>query len=179
VSLYETTKISHDHLSFSLTEKALLMAFTIHKRNEHGQETLRYSGEIVTRGEGWVCIRAAFGFASRDLGYIHLKQGDWFTEWFYADRWYNVFRIEDVDTGVLKGWYCNLTRPAEIHEDWAAADDLALDLFVQTDGTIRVLDEDEYAELSLTADEYQAVDAAVIEIRRRVAQRDSPFEDVL
>jgi uncharacterized protein len=154
------------------------MTFTIHKRDEHGRETLSYTGELVTRGEGWVCIRAAFGSASRDLGYIHLKKGDWFTEWFYADRWYNIFRIEDVDTGVLKGWYCNLTRPAEIHADYAAADDLALDLFVHPDGAIRVLDEDEYAVLELTSDEHQAVSAAVEEIRRLVAQREGPFAGV-
>lgn len=154
------------------------MTFTIYKRDEHGQEVFQYTGDLVERGEGWVCIRAAFGSASRDLGYIHLKQGDWFTEWFYADRWYNIFRIEDVETGVLKGWYCNLTRPAEIHADYAAADDLALDLFVHTDGSIRVLDEDEYAALVLTADEHQAVAAAVDEIRRLVAQRDGPFAGI-
>jgi len=154
------------------------MTFTIHKRDEHGQETFRYSGEVVTRGEGWVCIRAAFGMASRDLGYIHLKQGDWFTEWFYADRWYNVFRIEDVDTGVLKGWYCNLTRPAEIHDDYAAADDLELDIFVFPNGAIRMLDEKEYAKLKLPEEEQQAVASAVEEIRRLVAQREGPFEDI-
>ncbi len=154
------------------------MTFTVHKRNEHSRETFRYTGEVLERGAGWVCIRAAFGSPSRDLGYINLKHGDWFTEWFYADRWYNVFRIEDVDTGLLKGWYCNLTRPAEIHDDYTAADDLALDLFVHTDGMIRVLDEDEYAALMLTGEEHQAIADAVTEIRRLVAERAAPFEDI-
>jgi protein associated with RNAse G/E len=154
------------------------MSFTIIKRDEQGQEALRYTGELVARGEGWVCIRASFGFESRDLGYIHLKKGDWFTEWFYADRWYNVFRIEDAETGVLKGWYCNLTRPAEIHEEFSAADDLALDVFVHTNGAIRLLDEDEYAELTLTPEEHQAVQAALNEIRRLVAEREGPFTDI-
>lgn len=155
------------------------MVFTIYKRDEHGRDVFHYTGELVERGEGWVCIRAPFGFASRDLGYIFLKQGDWFTEWFYTDRWYNIFRIEDVETGVLKGWYCNLTRPAEIHADSAAADDLALDVFVHPDGAIRLLDEDEYAALSLTAEEHQAVDAAVREIKRLVTRREGPFAGII
>lgn len=151
------------------------MVYTIIKRDEHGQEALRYTGDLIGRGAGWVCIRAPFGFASRDLGYIHLKTGDWFTEWFYADRWYNVFRINDGATGALKGWYCNLTRPAEIHDDHAAADDLALDVFVHPDYTLRLLDEDEYAALTLTDDERQAVAAAVEAIRGLVARREGPF----
>lgn len=154
------------------------MIFTIYKRDEHGQDVLNYTGELIDRGEGWVCIKAPFGFATRDLGYILLKHGDWFTEWFYTDCWYNIFRIDDVDTGVLKGWYCNITRPAEIHETYAASDDLALDLFIHPNGEIRMLDEDEYEALSLTADEHEAVTAAVEEIRRRVAQRDGPFEAI-
>ena len=154
------------------------MTFTVYKRDEHGTVTFQYTGDVVTQGEGWICIRAAFGSASRDLGYIQLKQGDWFTEWFYADRWYNVFRIEDVETGLLKGWYCNITRPAEIHDDYAAADDLELDVFVHPDGKIRMLDEKEYARLKLPQEEHQAVDAAVAEIRRLVAQRAAPFEGI-
>ncbi|OQY20658.1 MAG: hypothetical protein B6I35_10355 [Anaerolineaceae bacterium 4572_32.2] len=46
-----------------------------------------------------------------DLGYVALEPSDRWTECFYTDRWYNVFEIHAADDS-LKGWYCNITRPA-------------------------------------------------------------------
>ena len=61
------------------------------------------------------------------------------TEWFYSDRWYNVFRLEDVDDDRLKGWYCNIGRPARLGKAVVAYDDLALDVFVTPEGGVTVL----------------------------------------
>jgi uncharacterized protein len=152
-----------------------MSVFTVIKRDVAGTETLRYTGELVERGAAWVCIRAPFSFSDRDLGYVVLRRGDIFTEWFYSDKWYNIFRIEDVDSGQLKGWYCNLTRPAEIQADTVAADDLALDVFVKPDGTWLLLDEDEYQALAIAPAEDAHVQAAITEITRLVAHRQPPF----
>lgn len=152
------------------------MSYTIIKRDQHGTEKLRYDGEIVERGETWVCVRAIFQFSDRDLGYMTMNRGDVFTEWFYADRWYNVFRVEDGATGALKGWYCNMTRPAEIGAASLAADDLALDVFVHpVDRSLLVLDEDEYNTLDLTESERSAVAAALDDIRQRAEAQEPPF----
>ena len=106
------------------------------------------------------------------------RRGDVFTEWFYSARWYNVFRIEDGASGALKGWYCNLTRPAQLGEQCVSADDLALDVFVRPDGALQLLDEDEYAELRLSALEHAAVLQAVEQIRQAVASGCAPFEEL-
>jgi hypothetical protein len=151
------------------------MNYTVHKCDHLGQITLSYTGEVVAQGEGWVCVVAPFGFSDRDLGYIVLKQGDIFTEWFYADRYYNVFAIHDRDDGGLKGYYCNFTRPAILAADSLRADDLALDLFVAPDGSTRLLDEDEYAALPLDAAERQQVAAALDELLRLIGARAYPF----
>ena len=126
-----------------------MTAYTIIKRDENGVETIRYQGEMLERVTNYVVVRAVFQMASKDRGYMLLRHGDIFTEWHYSDRWYNIFRISDPDTGVNKGWYCNLTRPAAIHDDSVAADDLRLDLFVAPTGTVILLDEDEFAEIAL------------------------------
>jgi protein associated with RNAse G/E len=49
----------------------------------------------------------------------------------------------------LKGWYCNITKPAVIEDDSVSYVDLALDLWVSADGTRKVLDEDELEALGL------------------------------
>ena len=152
--------------------------FTVYKLNTLGETELSYQGEVIERGENFVCIRAPFTFATRDLGYVILKTGDIFTEWFYSDKWYNVFRVEDVDSGALKGYYCNLTRPAIISENDVKAEDLALDVFVKPDGSTLLLDEDEYNALPLTENERTQVGKAVEEIQKLVSEAVTPFEDL-
>lgn len=152
--------------------------FMVIKRDANGIFQLEYKGEVREWGETWVCIDAVFGFSDRDLGYIRLCKGDLFTEWFFTDRWFNIFRVQDVHTQALKGWYCNITRPAEISENSLAADDLALDVFVYPDGRILLLDEDEFDALDLSPQEREIALSAVEQIKKMVAERQSPFDEI-
>lgn len=149
--------------------------FTVHKRDHTGKIVLSYQGEVIGRGETWVCIQARFEQSTRDLGYMVLKHGDMFTEWFYSDRWYNVFQIHDVDDNRLKGYYCNITRPAEISEAEVASDDLALDLFVHPNGMTQLLDEDEYESLQLPSHIQQTIRQTLAELKQLVAAKKGPF----
>ena len=148
------------------------------KRDHRGKPVIEYSGELVARGATWVCLRAPFNLPDKDAGFVVFRRGDIFVEWFYSDRWYNVFELYDVETGALKGWCCNITRPAELGDAVIAADDLALDVFVTPEGAITVLDEDEFAALALAADERQAALDAVAAIKRAVQSRAAPFQQV-
>jgi protein associated with RNAse G/E len=49
----------------------------------------------------------------------------------------------------LKGWYCNITKPAVIEDGHVSYVDLAVDLWVSANGARKVLDEDELEELAL------------------------------
>lgn len=149
----------------------------IYKLDEHGREVLHYDAELVQRGTHDVCVRAVFAFEV-DLGVVQFARGDIFTEWFYTDRWYNVFRVESGADGTLKGWYCNITRPAHITAEAVRADDLALDVFVDVRGTLHLLDEHEFAALTLSDEERRAAWDAVAQIRARVAQQLAPFEEI-
>ena len=85
-------------------------------------------------------------------------------ETFYRDRWYNVFAVYDRDDGVLKGWYCNVTRPATITDAAVSSDDLALDVWVSPAGDVTVLDEDEFAALPLPPADRTAARAALAQL---------------
>lgn len=150
--------------------------FTIVKLDAYGIEELRYAGDLIAQGDNWVCVDALFALPDRDLGYVRLCRGDRFREWFYADRWYNVFRVQDADKRFIKGWYCNITRPANIMVGQAAAEDLALDVFVTPDGRALLLDEAEFAALDLTEQERANAWDAVAEILRMVKERQPPFD---
>lgn len=152
--------------------------YTVIKRDANGKVELTYTGTVVDRSANSVCIDAIFGFSDRDLGYINLRNGDHFREWFYSDRWFNIFRVQDVDDSQLKGWYCNITRPAEIADTQVAADDLALDVFVYPDGRTLLLDEDEFADLTLSESDQQYAKNAVDTIMTMVSNRDYPFDEI-
>lgn len=153
-----------------------MTSITIHKRDHNGATLLEYGGEVVARGATWVCVNARFNFPDKDAGYVVFRLGDTFVEWYYTDRWYNVFTLYDVDDGHHKGWYCNVTRPAELTANLIAADDLALDVFVSPQREILILDEDEFAALALPPQDQQAAWAAVESIKRAVAAYESPFD---
>ncbi len=154
---------------------------TVHKLNQAGEVTVAWAGEVLAQAATSVRLVATFTRGPLELGYVTLRPGDRFVEQFYTDRWYNVFAIYNVGDDVFKGWYCNLTRPAQIgpHPSEAGllieAVDLALDYFRQPDGTEFVLDEDEFAALKLPSAEVAACRAALAELRALAAAGDGPF----
>jgi predicted RNA-binding protein associated with RNAse of E/G family len=147
---------------------------TIRKLDHAGNRVLAYPGQVLRRDDRAIVLRTGWDRAPLDLGFVVLEPGDRWTEYFYADRWYNIFEIHASD-GCLKGWYCNVTRPAHIGKDEVSAQDLALDLWVAPDGGMRVLDEDEFAALPLGAAERAASRQALAELQTMVAQRVAPF----
>jgi predicted RNA-binding protein associated with RNAse of E/G family len=69
--------------------------------------------------------------------------------------------VYDCDDSHLKGWYCNICRPAVIGEAAVRCEDLTLDLWIAPDSPISVLDEAEFAALPLSDEERACGEAAV------------------
>jgi hypothetical protein len=149
---------------------------TIRKLDLAGNELFAYAGKILARTATSVTVEAFFSrYARLELGYTVFERGDRFVEHFYSDRWYNVFAVYAAGTDKLRGWYCNITRPTRIEDGQVSAVDLALDVWVNPDGTARVLDEDEFAALPLGEAEAAAARAALGELLSLAAQRAGPF----
>jgi hypothetical protein len=156
-----------------------MSTITVEKRDHHGQFVFRYTGEVIAQFPRAICLVATFGRGDVDIGCVVFRKGDTMTEWFFSDRWYNIFRLQDVDDGRLKGWYCNITRPAVIGDDLVYADDLALDVFVSPSGDLVLLDEDEFAALALDAADRQSAWAAVDALRAQVSARAGAFAEIV
>lgn len=123
---------------------------TVYKFDHNGREVWQYPAAVLERSPRHIRLEAFFNRDDMALGYAVFKRGDRFVETFYSDRWYNVFAVHDRDDGALKGWYCNVCRPAVISESAVRCDDLALDVWVSPGGEVIVLDEDEFEVLSIT-----------------------------
>ncbi len=122
---------------------------TVQKKNPAGEVTVEYEGDVLHRDENSVTLEALFTREDKPFMDIVFKKGDRFVEYYYADRWYNIFTIHDRDDGKVKGWYCNIGKPAEIEDGVVSYVDLALDLWVSVNGDQTVLDEDEFENLGL------------------------------
>jgi len=148
--------------------------FTVLKLDVEGQVTWRYPAHLVRRGHHDVVLEAAFD--REDLPFLDLvlKKGDRFLETYYENRGYNVFEIYDRDSDILKGWYCNLSRPASISSSEVAWVDLALDLWVWPDGRQVVLDLDEFDALPLNRDERSGVKQTLLDLERAFREHRPP-----
>lgn len=123
------------------------------KNDYLGNNVWEYGGEILEQTTSAFLIQAYFNRSDLFFNGISLREGDCFLELYPLNKWFNIFEIHDKDDNSLKGWYCNVTRPAQIAEDQISYDDLALDLLVYPDRKMLLLDEDEFLELSLSSTE--------------------------
>lgn len=157
------------------------MPIIIHLHKPGKGTTISYSGEVLHAEVGYVLVRARWERPRLDLGYVVFEPGDRFDEHFYTERWYNIFEIRTAD-GTLKGWYCNITRPAQIDAETVISEDLELDLFVPPDRTAAIrLDLDEFEARGLQTSEpatYAAAYTALEELERMAAQGVAPFDQL-
>lgn len=147
----------------------------VYKCDHHSQPVYQYSGVVESRTEHSIVLEAYFNRDDRATHYHTFKRGDRFVEWFYDDRWYNIFRLHHRDSDALEGWYCNVTRPAEFRGDAIYADDLALDVMVYPDGRTLILDEDEFATLDIDAETRQAALKGLADLLTLVQEKEGPF----
>ncbi|MBQ0888894.1 DUF402 domain-containing protein [Streptomyces sp. RM72] len=127
-----------------------------------GRTKIRYAATLLHDDGTRLAVRAPWaGDGVRDFGFVRFEAGDVFTEYYWRDRWYAVKEVR-TGAGVLKGWYCDVTRPAVLTGAELVVEDLDLDLWRSADGTdVRRLDEDEFAGSGLADRDPGAAAAAV------------------
>ena len=114
-----------------------------------------------------------------DLGFI--EQGTVSYEYYWLDRWYNVFRFHEPD-GRLRNWYCNINMPPNFGGDEFDYVDLDIDILVWPGGEVKVLDEDEFCENALkygySDDVIQNAKTAKADLLSMIRNREFPFEQL-
>ncbi|PHQ48586.1 DUF402 domain-containing protein [Streptomyces cinnamoneus] len=146
-----------------------------------GRVKVRYPAAVVSDDGAHVVVRAPWaGEKDRDFGFVRFEGGDVFTEHYWRDRWYSVKEVRDAE-GALKGWYCDVARPARVGPEGIAVEDLDLDLWLSGDrSAVLRLDEDEFAASGLAERDPEAARAAwrALDELEDLA-RGGDFEDLL
>lgn len=151
---------------------------TVHLLKPGKNTIISYHGELLRADERHILVRARWEGPQLDLGYVVFDTGDHFYEHHYADRWFNIFEVR-AEAGELKGWYCNVTRPARFDADSIVSEDLELDLFVSSDRqTILRLDLDEFEARGFDPATQAAALAALDELERMARAGEPPFDSV-
>ena len=100
------------------------------------------------------------------------------TEYYWLDRWYNVFRFSDPDQK-LKNFYCNINVPPRFDGRVLSYIDLDIDVLVEPDLTYKILDEDDFEENAQRYHYPQEVQAnaraALAELIGLIESRSFPF----
>jgi len=100
------------------------------------------------------------------------------TEYYWLDRWYNVFRFGDK-TQPNATFYCNVTIPPRLENNTLSYVDLDIDVFVHADFTYEVLDMEDFNRntrlYSYPQEIEQQAYQAVEELKALIYQREFPF----
>lgn len=112
-------------------------------RKYDGREHRRWRTRVAKREGSLLILDAVFEEEIEHdlLGRIDL--GTVSTEYYWLDRWYNVFRFSDKSGG-LKNFYCNVNQPPSFDGHVLSYIDLDIDVFVAPDLTYKILDLDDF-----------------------------------
>ena len=155
---------------------AKVKSITVRKLDVHGTTLLCWPASILQHTPEFLQVEARFSHSDRlQLDYAVFERGDRFVEWFFTARWFSIYQIFGVTDNRLKGWYCNVTRPAQLVSGEIHTVDLALDLWVAPDGSQQVLDADEFAGLQLNASDQVQAHKALAELQSMAQSGAAPF----
>ena len=109
-----------------------------------------------------------------------ISSGTISTEYYWLDRWYNVFRFSDPDRR-LKNYYCNVNQPPSFDGRVLSYIDLDIDVLVAADLTYKILDEEDFEENARRYAYPEEVQAnarrALLELTGLIESRAFPFTE--
>ncbi len=123
----------------------------VRKLRPNGAERISYRGQVIRSDAAGLALHATFSFDDVSIGPATFQRGDEFVEFYDWSRWFVIAQIS-APGGALKGWYCDVTMPPVLEPGSGPGapprlsyTDLALDLWRGADGTIVLMDEEEFA----------------------------------
>jgi protein associated with RNAse G/E len=147
----------------------------IHKLDAEGRSLWRYAGKLIYDSPALRVVDAVFDRQTTEVAGLRMEPGDQFIETYYSGRWYNVFAVHAAGDHALRGWYCNIARPAIFTPGEILAEDLELDLIAFPDGRRALVDRPAFEALNLSQSERTQIAYALLELRALHRQRAGPF----
>ncbi len=155
-------------------------AITVRACKYDGSEHRRWPATVLRQEGSLLILDARFDEEIQHdlLGTIAL--GTISLEYYWLDRWYNVFRLSDPG-GTLRNYYCNVNVPPSFDGELLSYVDLDMDILVQPDFTYKVLDREEFAQnatrYGYPSEVKQNAERSLEELISLIEARQFPFTD--
>jgi len=131
-----------------------------------GREHRRWPARIAKTEGSLLVLDAVFDEEIEHDLLGTISSGTISTEYYWLDRWYNVFRFSDKQRK-LKSFYCNVNQPPSFDGRVLSYIDLDIDVLVAPDLTYKILDVEDFEE---NAKRYAYPDDVQANARRALAE---------
>jgi len=108
-----------------------------------GTEYRRWHARVSKREGQLIVLDAEFEENVEHALLGSIPRGTKTIEYYWLDRWYNVFQFLN-DGGDTRLWYCNINTPPSLADQVLTYIDLDIDVLVQPDLSYSVLDLDDF-----------------------------------
>ena len=160
--------------------EATVSPITVRVLKYDGTEYRHWSAQLARRDGSLIVLEAEFDIEVHHSQLGHIPLGTRTVEYYWLDRWYNVFRFLR-DTGETRLWYCNINLPPIVEGSLITYVDLDIDVLVQTDASYQILDLDEFERhariFSYPPEVQESTQNALAELILRIESRQFPFNE--
>src|ERR1051326_1333804 len=143
-----------------------------------GTEYRRWHARIAQQNGSLIVLDAEFDVDVSHHLLGEIKRGTRTVEYYWLDRWYNVFRFLN-DDGTTRLFYCNINTPPTLKDKVLSYVDLDIDVLVLSDFSYQILDLDEFEQharlFSYAPEVRESAQNALTEIISRIESHQLPF----
>ncbi len=136
---------------------------------------------LIERNDNELSLIGTF---DHDVDHPHLGRmlaGTMSYEYFWLDRWYNVFRFHEPG-GEFRLFYCNICMPPLLTDESLSYVDLDIDVVVGSDGKAATLDTEDFVRNAVRfgypENVKRKVSETVVELLGYIQEKKFPFDTV-
>ncbi len=115
----------------------------VHSYKYDGLLHRKWPAELLRQEGSLIVLDAKFSVEIIHDLLGNIASGTHSLEYYWLDRWYNVFRFAEPD-GKLRNYYCNVNVPPTFDGEILSYVDLDLDILVEPDLSYRILDVEDF-----------------------------------
>lgn len=145
-----------------------------------GSEHRSWNAEVLRQEDSLLVLDAKFNEEIRHELLGRIVGGTTRIEYYWLDRWYNIFRFANP-SGELRSYYCNVNVPPTFDGETLSYVDLDIDILVEPDFSYRIVDLEEF-ERNVTRYGYSApiqsgARKAIDQLVELIKTRQFPFNE--
>jgi hypothetical protein len=116
---------------------------TVRAHKYDGSEHRSWNARVLRREGSLLVLEATFDVEIKHDLLGTIASGTQSIEYYWLDRWYNVFRFA-APNGELRSYYCNVNVPPAFDGQVLSYVDLDIDILVEPDLSYRIVDLEDF-----------------------------------